>query len=69
MPLQVPGVFRRSPLHPGAMQMVSAAYSAQPPIPSQVPVCPHDGGPLSLQIPCGSAAPRSIGQHVPTRPI
>jgi hypothetical protein len=62
-------VFRRSPpLQDGARQIVSAAYIAQPPTPSQAPVCPHEAGPLSLQIPCGSLVPASTGQHVPVRP-
>jgi hypothetical protein len=67
--LQVPGVFRRSPLHDGGTQIVSAAYTAQPPMPSQVPVCPHDCCPLSVQTPWGSPPPASTGQQVPTRPI
>jgi hypothetical protein len=66
--LHVPAVFKRSPLQDGGTQIVSAAYIEQPPTPSQVPVCPHDVGPLSRQIACGSAAPPSTGQQTPARP-
>jgi hypothetical protein len=69
MPSQVPAVFRVSPLHDGATQTVSAAYSAQPPMPSQAPVCPHEAGPWSRQTLCGSALPASTGQQVPARPV
>jgi len=62
-------VLSRSPLHDGGTQIVSAAYTAQPPMPSQAPVCPHDGCPLSLQTPWGSSPPVSTGQQVPTRPV
>jgi hypothetical protein len=69
MPSQVPAVLRRSALHDGAMQIVSAAYSWQPPTPSQVPVCPQEAGPRSRHIPWGSSPPSSTGQHVPRRPV
>jgi hypothetical protein len=68
LPSQVPAVFRRSPAHVGAWQIVSAGYSAQPPKPSQVPFWPHDAAPSFLQTWRGSTTPRSIGQHVPSRP-
>jgi hypothetical protein len=45
MPSHVPAVFRRSPLHDGATQTVSAAYREQPPTPSHAPVCAHAAGP------------------------
>jgi hypothetical protein len=67
-PSQVPGVMRRVPVHDGGMHWVSAAYFSQPPKPSQVPVVPHDGAPMSLQTPRGSATPWSVGQQVPRRP-
>jgi len=67
--LQVPAVLRRSPLHDGATQIVSGAYSEQPPTPSQVPVWPHEAGPLSRHMSCGSSRPGSTGQHVPSRPV
>ena len=56
-PSQVPGVLRRVPVQEGAMHWVSAAYFSQPPKPSQVPVVPHDGAPLSLQTARGSGTP------------
>jgi hypothetical protein len=49
------------------MHWVSGAYFAHPPRPSQAPVFPQLAGPSSLQMPRGSAAPGSIGQHVPRR--
>jgi hypothetical protein len=67
-PSQVPAVSRRVPAHDGGEQIVSAAYIAQPPKPSHVPVWPHEATPSSLQTPCGSGMPGSTGQHVPTRP-
>jgi hypothetical protein len=66
-PLQPPAVFSRSPLHDGAEQMVSAAYRAQPPIPSQAPVVPQVAATSTLQMPCGSETPASVGQQVPRR--
>lgn len=68
-PLQVPGVFIRSPVHEGATQTVSAAYLAQPPRPSQVPVWPQVDGSVAVQILWGSPAPSAVGQQVPTRPL
>ncbi len=49
-PSQVPAVFRRVPLQMGARQTVSAAYFAQPPIPSQRPVCPQVAEMVGAQI-------------------
>ena len=46
-----------------------AAYFAQPPMPSQVPVCPQLAGPWSRQTPRGSGASASIGQQRPSRPV
>src|SRR5262245_51964858 len=69
MPSHVPAVFSRSPLQDGATQMVSPAYRAQPPTPSQAPVCPQLAGPWSRQIRRGSSLPASTGQQVPTRPV
>jgi hypothetical protein len=37
-------VFRRSPLHDGAVQTIWAAKRAQPPMPSQAPVIPQVAG-------------------------
>jgi hypothetical protein len=68
-PSQVPAVFRRSPLHEGAAQTVSAAYFAQPPSPSQAPVWPHVEVGVAVQILCGSATPVAVGQQVPIRPL
>ena len=65
----MPAVLRRSPPHDGATQIVSGAYSEQPPTPSQAPVWPHEAGPLSRHMPCGSSRPGSTGQHVPSRPV
>jgi hypothetical protein len=66
-PSQVPAVLRRVPVHEGGMHWVSAAYLAQLPKPSQAPVLPQLAAPMSLQMPRGSAAPRSSGQQVPMR--
>src|SRR5258708_12516213 len=68
-PSHVPAVLRRVAAHVGRMQTVSGAYFAQAPKPSEVPVSPHLIGPLSTQTWRGSALPRSIGQHVPRRPV
>jgi hypothetical protein len=67
-PSQVPGVLRRVPVQEAGMHWVSAAYFSQPPKPSQVPVVPHEGAPLSTQTRRGSGEPWSIGQQVPRRP-
>ena len=56
-PSQVPGVLRRVPVHEGAMHWVSAAYFSQPPKPSQAPVVPQEGAPLSTHTARGSGAP------------
>ena len=66
-PLQVPAVFNLSPLQDGGTQTVSAAYSAQPPKPSHVPVVPQLDGVCIAQMPCGSGPPTSMGQQVPIR--
>ena len=66
-PSQVPAVLSFAPLQVGVMHWVSAAYLAHPPKPSHAPVLPQLAGPMSLQIPRGSAAPRSTGQQVPMR--
>gem|GEM_PF-2653044 len=65
----MPAVFSRSPLQKGARQIVSAAYLAHPPIPSQRPVCPQVAEALAEQILCGSGAFTAIGQQVPIRPL
>jgi hypothetical protein len=62
-------VFSRSPLQDGARQIVSAAYLAHPPIPSQAPVWPQVAGALVEQIPWGSESFTAIGQQVPIRPL
>jgi hypothetical protein len=62
----VPAVFRRSPLHAGAVQTICGAKCAQPPMPSQAPVVPHVAGACAAQVPWGSDAPVSTGQQVPT---
>lgn len=59
----------RSPVHEGATQTVSAAYFAQPPRPSQAPVCPQVPLSVMLQILCGSVAPSAVGEQVPIRPL
>jgi len=68
MPLHVPAVIRRSPLHAGAVQTIWAAKRAQPPTPSHEPVMPQVAGACTWQTPCGSAPPTSIGQQLPPRP-
>jgi hypothetical protein len=68
-PSQVPAVFSRSPLQEGVRQTVSAANFAQPPMPSQRPVCPQVVAALAWQVWCGSAVPAAIGQQVPSRPL
>ena len=68
-PSQVPAVSSLSPAHDGRTQIVSAAYFAHEPNPSQAPVWPQLVGPPSLQTPRGSGLPASMGQHVPRRPV
>ena len=68
-PSQVPAVFTRFPLQVGGTQTVSAAYFAQPPTPSQAPVCPHVDGSVVAHSLCGSSAPRAVGPQVPIRPL
>jgi hypothetical protein len=58
-------VLSRVPAHDGAVQMVSAGYIPQPPMPSQRPVWPHEAACSSTQMPCGSPRPVSTGQQVP----
>jgi hypothetical protein len=62
-------VFSTFPLQLGAVQTVSAAYFAQPPRPSQLPVSPQVERSVAAQIWCGSSAPCGVGQQVPTRPL
>lgn len=68
-PSQVPAVFTRFPLQVGGTQTVSAAYLAQPPTPSQVPVWPQVDLSVVAQTLCGSTAPRGVGPQVPIRPL
>jgi hypothetical protein len=65
----VPDVLSWSPLHDGAAQTVSAAYLAQPPIPSHTPVTPQVEASVLAQIARGSARPAAIGQQVPGRSL
>jgi hypothetical protein len=51
------------------MQTVSAAYLAQPPRPSQAPVCPQVDLSVAEQTRWGSAIPIAVGQQVPMRPL
>jgi hypothetical protein len=67
--LQVPTVLTRLPLQVGGRQTVSAAYFAQPPIPSQLPVCPQVALAVVAQTLCGSGAPSAVGSQVPRRPL
>ena len=65
----MPAVFRRSPLHDGAMQTVSAAK--QRAAADAVAGAGHAAasrGAWTWQTPCGSAPPASTGQQVPPRP-
>jgi hypothetical protein len=66
-PSQVPEVLRRVPEQTGAEHWVSRGYWAQPPMPSQAPVCLQLGAPPSLQSRWGSAPPALTGQQVPRR--
>jgi hypothetical protein len=50
----------------GAAHTVPAAYSWQPPTPSQAPVRPQLAAPASLQVPVGSAEPDGTGAQVPS---
>jgi hypothetical protein len=68
-PLQVPAVFTRLPLQVGGTQTVSAAYLAQPPTPSQLPVCPQVDLSVTEHTLWGSSAPRGVGPQVPIRPL
>jgi hypothetical protein len=68
-PSQVAAVFRRLPVQDAAMQIVSGAYLAQPPRPSQAPVCPQVDRLVATQTLCGSAIPIAVGQQVPRRPL
>jgi hypothetical protein len=66
-PSHVPGVLRFVPVHEDGMQVVSAAYFAQLPNPSHLPVVPQVAAVASLHTPRGSARPMSVGQQVPRR--
>jgi hypothetical protein len=68
-PSHVPAVLSRVPAHDGSTHTVSGPYFEHRPKPSHVPVSPHFAVPLSLQTPRGSGLPRSMGQHVPRRPV
>jgi len=67
--LQVPAVFSRLPLQVAGRQTVSAAYLAQPPIPSQLPVCPQVDLAVWVQTLWGSGAFNAVGSQVPMRPF
>jgi hypothetical protein len=62
-------VFSTLPLQVAGVHTVSAAYFEQPPVPSQVPVCPQVEAAVWAQTPCGSTAPCVVGQQVPMRPL
>jgi hypothetical protein len=62
-------VFSRFPLQVAGRQTVSAAYFAQPPMPSQLPVWPQVDLSVAVQTLCGSSAPSEVGQQVPMRPL
>jgi hypothetical protein len=51
------------------MQIVSAAYLAQPPRPSQAPVWPQVDRSVATQTLWGSAIPIAVGQQVPRRAL
>jgi hypothetical protein len=65
----VPAVFSRLPLQVAGRQTVSAAYLVQPPIPSQLPVCPQVDLAVWVQTLWGSGAFRAVGSQVPMRPF
>lgn len=65
----MPAVFSRFPLQVAGRQTVSAAYLAQPPMPSQLPVCPQIDLAVWVQALCGSGAFSAVGSQVPMRPF
>ena len=65
----MPAVFSRLPLQVAGRQTVSAAYLAQPPIPSQLPVCPQVDWAVWVQTLCGLGAFSAVGSQVPIRPF
>ena len=65
----MPAVFSRFPLQVAGRQTVSAAYLAQPPMPSQLPVCPQVDLAVCVQTLCGSGAFSAVGSQVPMRPF
>ncbi len=65
----MPAVFSRFPLQVAGRQTVSAAYLAQPPMPSQLPVCPQVAWAAWVQTLWGSGAFSAVGSQVPMRPF
>jgi hypothetical protein len=66
-PSQVRAGVNVDPVHAAATQGVPAAYSRQPPLPSQNPSVPQAAGPLSMHCPSGSC-PTGTFVHVPGLP-
>jgi len=62
-------VFCRFPLQVAGRQTISAAYLAQPPMPSQLPVCPQVDLAVCAQTLCGSGAFSAVGWQDPMRPF
>jgi hypothetical protein len=67
-PSQDRAVFRRFPEQEGSAHLVSRAYLAHPPRPSQVPVRPQEDCPSSAHLLWGSAIPFSTAKQVPSLP-
>ena len=54
--------------HEGGAHCVPAAYSWQPPAPSQKPVIPQPAAPWAVHCPFGSMPPAAIGLQLPSVP-
>ena len=67
-PLQTEVTANVLPVQDPGAHGVPVEYRAHPPIPLQVPFCPHEAAPWSTQAACGSGRPIATGKQVPILP-
>jgi hypothetical protein len=67
-PSQLRAGVRVEPTQLAGAHWVDPLYRRQAPLPLQRPSVPQEAAPLSMHVPCGSAAPFSTAEQVPTLP-
>jgi hypothetical protein len=68
VPLQLRAGVKVDPTQVAAAHWVEPLYTRQAPLPLQTPSVPQEAAPWSMHVPCGSAAPFSTAEQVPTLP-